>query len=250
MNRDYFIHLKSEGGLHVKEKGLFEPLKVFLLKNMGCERVYAELHDIDAVGKHGNVAIGVEMKTSLNFKVIEQAINRIGLVDYIFICVPKPKFRHRSFILDWLKELGIGLIYYDKASRTTTIYSWGKRHRRSKYTNILNNVKEEIHSVNIGGSKGGDTITEYKLTIEKIKECLYFHKNGLTIDVLLEKVQTHYSNPKPSTAATLRAHWNDNWIEFTKDENGQIVYKMKLSFRESYREQLKEDRARMRRLNK
>ncbi|WP_342472376.1 hypothetical protein MHH70_01805 [Metasolibacillus sp. FSL H7-0170] len=233
----------------MKESELFEPLKQFLLEEMGCEQVYAELHDIDAVAKHGNACIGVEMKTALNFKVIEQAISRIGLVDYIFILVPQPKQYHRFFILDWLKELGVGLMYYDEKRNVTTIHQWGKRHRRSEYINILDRVNKEIHSINVGGSKGGETITEYKLTIEKIKECLYFNSKGLTIDELLEKVQTHYSNPKPSTMATLRADWNKEWIEIV-DEGGKLVYRMKESYRNDYWKKYMERRAEIRARNR
>ena len=102
----------------MKESDLFEPLKEFLHQEMGCQQVYAEVNDIDAVGKHGDVYIGIEMKTSLNFKVIEQAINRKSIVDYVFILVPEPQNAHRPFILDWIKGLGIGLMYYNANPRT------------------------------------------------------------------------------------------------------------------------------------
>lgn len=205
------IMFSNERDEYVKESDLFEPLKEFLHQKMGCQQVYAEVSDIDVVGKHGNVYVGVEMKTALNFKVIDQAISRKGLVDYVFILVPEPKNHHRQFILDWIKGLGIGLMYYTANRKTLAeingvrIVHWGKRQRQSKYYHIADHINDEIHLVNIGGSKGGETITEYKLTIEKIKECLYFHRTGLSIDELLDKVQTHYANPKPSTMATLRA---------------------------------------------
>lgn len=239
----------------MKESDLFEPLKVFLHQEMGCQQVYAEVNDIDVVGKHGEVYIGVEMKTSLNFKVIEQAINRKSLVDYVFILVPEPKGAHRPFVLNWIKELGIGLMYYNANPRTfaetkgVNIIHWGKRQRRPKYFHIADQINEEIHLVNIGGSKGGETLTEYKLTIEKIKECLYFHRAGLTIEELLDKVQTHYANPKPSTMATLRAKWNEDWLEiYTEDKT--LKYRMKESYREEYWEEHKERRAEIRAKNR
>lgn len=239
----------------MKESDLFEPLKMFLHQEMGCQQVYAEVNDIDVVGRHGNVFIGVEMKTSLNFKVIEQAINRKCLVDYVFILVPQPKSQHRKFVLDWIKGLGIGLMYYNANPRTLSetkgvkIIYWGKRQRRSKYFHIADRINDEIHLVNIGGSKGGETITEYKLTIEKIKECLYFNRTGLTIDDLLDNVQTHYANPKPSTMATLRAKWNEDWLEiFTEDK--KLKYRMKESYREEYWAEHKERRTEMRARNR
>lgn len=241
----------------MKESDLFEPLREFLYQKMGCQQVYAEVNDIDVVGKHGNVYVGIEMKTSLNFKVIEQAISRKGLVDYVFILVPEPKNQHhRKFILDWIKGLGIGLMYYNANPRTITetngvkIVHWGKRQRRSKYFHIADCINDEIHLVNIGGSKGGETITEYKLTIEKIKECLYFHRTGMTIDELLDNVQTHYTNPKPSTMATLRAKWNEDWLEIFTTEDKKLKYRMKESYREGYWEEHKERRAEIRAKNR
>lgn len=243
------------GGSKLKESDLFEPLKEFLFRKMGCQQVYAEVNNIDAVGKHGNVYIGVEMKTSLNFKVIEQAISRTSLVDYVFILVPEPKNAHSRFVLDWIKGLGIGLMYYNANPRTLAdtkgvhIVHWGKRQRRSKYFHIEDHINDEIHLVNIGGSKGGETLTEYKLTIEKIKECLYFHPTGLTIEELLENVQTHYANPKPSTMATLRAEWNEVWLEIVKEDK-KLIYRMKESYREDYWEKNKERRAEIRARNR
>ncbi|QQP10447.1 hypothetical protein FJQ98_14235 [Lysinibacillus agricola] len=235
----------------MKESDLFKPLKKFLLQKMGCQQVYAEVNDIDVVGKHGDVYIGVEMKTSLNFKVIEQAISRKNLVDYVFILVPKPKSLHRQFVLDWIKGLGIGLMYYNANPSTITetrgvnIVYWGKRQRVSKYYHIADCINDEIHLVNVGGSKGGKTLTEYKLTIEKIKECLYSHRAGLTIDELLDKVQTHYASPKPSTMATLRGKWNEEWVEIVTEEDKRL-YRMKESYRESYWKKQKERRAEIR----
>ena len=103
--------------------------------------------------------------------------------------------------------------------------------------------------MNIGGSKGGETITEYKLAIEKIKECLYFHRAGLTIEEFLDKVQTHYANPKPSTIATLRAKWNEDWLEIITEDK-KLKYLMKEFYREEYWEEHKERRAEIRARNR
>lgn len=229
----------------MKESDLFEPAKQFLLNTMNCEKVYAEVVDLDVVGKHGSVYIGIEMKTSLNFKVIEQAVGRKHLVDYMFILVPKPKTRHASIIMDWLKSIGIGLLYYDTNvnaqyhGSSINVEQWGKRQRNSY--SIERYINETLDSINIGGVKGGETITRYKNTIDKIKHCLYFEKNGLTIKELLDRVETHYTNPKPSTAATLRAHWNLEWCEHVeREEDGEWVYRMKEECREPYWNEYKE----------
>lgn len=220
----------------MKESDLFEPTKQFLINQMNCEKVFAEVVDLDVVGQHGNVYIGIEMKTSMNFKVIEQAERRKHLVDYMFILVPKPKTHHSQMILDWLKHLGLGLIYYDEKERYTnkvSIYFWGKRQRNSKRSRISDYIDEKLDSLNVGGVKGGETITPYKNTIDKIKHLLHRNKDGLTIDEILSQVQTHYTAPKPSVAATLKKSWNEEWCECER-VNGELIYRMKETYRDIY----------------
>lgn len=220
----------------MKESDLFVPAKQFLIDQMNCEKVFAEVVDLDVVGQHGNVYIGIEMKTSMNFKVIEQAERRKHLVDYMFILVPRPKYTHSQMILDWLKHLGIGLIYYNEKERymnKVSIYSWGKRQRSAKRHKIAHYIDERLDSLNIGGVKGGESITPYKNTIDKIKHLLHRNKDGLTIDQILSEVQTHYTAPKPSVAATLRKSWNEEWCECERVD-GELIYRMKEEYRETY----------------
>lgn len=215
---------------------MFKPVKKYLLNELLCEEVYAEVLDIDVVGKIGNVYVGIEMKTSLNFKVIEQAERRKHLVDYVFILVPKPKTRHAQMIRYWLKDLGIGLLYYDEKSKyhpAITREFWGKRHKHRNYIAECIERDKALHLVNVGGVKGGESITPYKTTIDKIKHFLYFQKDGATIQQILDNVQTHYSAPKPSVIATLQAHWNQEWCEIEiKDK--ERYFKMNEDYREKY----------------
>ena len=231
----------------MKESDLFEPLKHFLLDKMKCDAVYAEVGSIDVVGQHGNYYIGIEMKTSLNFKVIAQAQERQRYVDYVFILVPLPKKQHERIVLEWIKELGIGLMYYGlnkhySYESEVRIVHWGKRNKVPYKDTTKRIIEKEKHlvSINVGGVKGGESITPYKNTIDKIKHCLYFEKNGLTIKEILERVETHYANPKPSTAATLRAHWNVAWCEYVERADGAMVYRMKEEYREPYWKEYRE----------
>ena len=231
----------------MKETELFEPLRSFLIDEMLCDQVYAEVNDLDVVGKMGNVYIGVEMKTSLNFKVIEQAISRKAFVDYMFILVPRPKNPHRHFVLDWLKQLDVGLIYFDHnpLHKPVAIQQWGKRQRSARRYKIADYINDEIHLVTIGGSKSGETLSPYKLTIEKIKAHLYFSKEWQSIEKILEEVETHYSNPKPSTIAALRAHWNKEWIEYQLIDK-KPHFRMKEEYREKYWAEYQEQLVEMR----
>lgn len=223
-------------GEQVKERDLFFPAKNFLENEIGCEKVYAEVADIDVVGKKGNIYIGIELKTTLNFKVLEQADRRKYLVDYMFILVPEPKRYHSYLAYKWLKEMGVGLMYYNPKNEYIFIFRWGKRIRISRDYNISRYIDEELHIQNVGGSKGGEILTPYKHTINKIKEYLFLRERWCSIEEILESIQTHYKNPKPSTVATLRANWNEDWVEYQWID-GKLCFRMKDEYREIYKKE-------------
>ncbi|MER2458282.1 hypothetical protein ABS751_10470 [Bacillus subtilis] len=76
----------------MKESDLFEPVKSFLIKN-GCSKVYGEVLGCDVFGINGVCDIVVELKTTLSFKLIDQALDRLNLM----------------FILQYLREKGMYL---------------------------------------------------------------------------------------------------------------------------------------------
>lgn len=102
---------------------------------------------------------------------------------------------------------------------------------------IKDYIDEEVHTKNIGGSKSGETLTSYGLTIYKIKKFLFYQRKWRTVDEILSEVETHYRNPKPSTADTLKAHWNEHWIEH-KIINGKSHFKMREDYREIFKNEL------------
>lgn len=55
----------------MKETDMFDPVKK-LLEELGCSNVYGEIMNFDVVGLRGPADVIVEMKKTLNFKVIEQ----------------------------------------------------------------------------------------------------------------------------------------------------------------------------------
>lgn len=102
----------------------------------------------------------------------------------------------------------------------------GKRHKPSR---SLRDYVLPHHRLTTGGVKSGEGVTEYSITIDNIKDCLRFRRSNegwMTVDEILEQVQTHYSNPKPSVMATLQAHWNKDWCE-TKVEGRKRYFRLK-----------------------
>lgn len=211
----------------MKEIELFEPVKNLLLERLACDKVYGEILNFDVVGLCGPADIIVEMKTSLNFKVIEQAYRALKYGHYVYIAVPKPKGSHRFIYYEFLAPKGIGLIYVGENwltmddSYVAEISHYAKFNhlvvKRYKTQKYLRTQITEWSDKNVGGSKGGETITDYSETIRKVKEFLTV--NGWsTIQQILDHCETHYANPKTSLRATLNQEWNKNWVEIKNEE--------------------------------
>ena len=97
------------------EKELFLPIREYFEEyGYVCD---GEVGDIDLYMEKGQECVAIELKESLNFKVIKQAALRQKMVDTVFIGIPTPKnMRSRDFneSVYLLKRLGIGLITVSK----------------------------------------------------------------------------------------------------------------------------------------
>lgn len=103
----------------MKEKDMFIPVKNLLMDRLHCTEVYGEIKNFDVLGMWNNANIIVEMKMTLNFKVIEQALSAKRYAQYVYIAVPKPKSSnnmHHFIEYELLKPNGIGLIYVKENS--------------------------------------------------------------------------------------------------------------------------------------
>ncbi|MCT1389826.1 hypothetical protein M4D76_16140 [Peribacillus frigoritolerans] len=211
----------------MKESDLFAPIKEYLIDEVGCSNVYGEVASCDVLGIHGPANIIVEMKKSLNFKVIEQAIDRRFYGHYMFVAVPKPKSISRLAV-SILKQHKIGLLLVDE--------SGVRKHLPARYNRDifrLTNIREKIkpyHETQVGGVKSGEGKTDYSVTIENIKTFLkrksISNDGWVSIDEILDRCETHYANPKQSVSGTLRAHWNADWCE-SKREEGKMYFRLK-----------------------
>ncbi|AQS42431.1 hypothetical protein LSG23_20415 (plasmid) [Bacillus velezensis] len=207
----------------MKESDLFEPVKSFLIKN-GCSKVYGEVLGCDVFGINGVCDIVVELKTTLSFKLIDQALDRLNHGHYVYIAVPKRKGHIPRCVKYLLEEKNIGLLEVgkDKYSDDIIVHvsipakynrlatEWKKRGLKSTRDYI-----KDYHETQMGGVKGGESVTEYSNMIDNIKDFLYRRMRGkwATIEEILNHCETYYSNPKPSLNATLQAKWNSDWCE-------------------------------------
>lgn len=206
----------------MKEYEMFEPVKALLLKS-NFDNVYAEVCNYDVVATSENAECIVEMKLHLNFKVLEQAYQGIGRAKYVYIAVPKTKQYDNNFVRKILRDYGIGLIVVDNNTARVHIES-------AVHEVVFGNIRDAIrpyNSVTVGGVKSGDGITEYSITISKIKEYMKVN-DWLTVNDIIKNVDTHYTKPENSIGATLRAKWNEGWCEF-KSVRGKSYFRYKTS---------------------
>ena len=171
----------------IKEHELNDVAKVFLT-DLGAIELHGEVIDIDLVGKtDSNILIGLELKTRLTVKVLEQAYKRINNVNYIYVGVPHDKvashFRVISPVYKHFMEYhGIGLVaLYPKQQRDylreTNFYHYeilkhAKLNRKPIWKdNTLKSLNEFTLNKD-GGFRSGDTITPYMSVVEEIKSAL------------------------------------------------------------------------------
>lgn len=144
------------------------------VKNLFEEAGYtvnAEVKNCDVTAVKGDELIIVEMKTSLNVKLLAQGINRQRSGADVYVAVPRPKnYDGRKWrdILSVIKKLELGLIFItvsDKFSfaevvidpipfKTTNTYKPKKRA-------LMDEITARRCDTNIGGVTGRKIVTSY-----------------------------------------------------------------------------------------
>lgn len=194
----------------MREYELFSPVKDFLLERLDCEKVYGEIDNLDVLGLCGNVLIGVELKTRLTFKLLDQAVRRKELVDYMYIAFPEPKNGIEMFVLDWCETQGIGIIYADsRSARVYRVAKYNRLRRIRKQNGYKYDIRDHIleySDQNIGGVPSGEVLTPYKRTIQKVQKYLEQTKE---IDLLNGRTDKGYARTR-----------------YCKNDKGNIIYNL------------------------
>jgi len=208
----------------MKESDLFLPIKKYLVESLSCTEVYGEVIDIDILALRGEDDISVELKTSLNWKVIEQAIDRSRGCQYVYVGVPETK--HLSWLAkETLERYGIGLLVVNERNRVRELIKPSKQVNKARRYRFRDYIKEH-HSKTIGGVKTGEGPTAYSETMVKVREFMK-GKGWMTAQDIAKSVKTHYSgDPVPQIRDTLRAYWNKEWCE-SKKEGNRVYFRHK-----------------------
>jgi len=149
---------------------------------------------VDIVALNGITSSAIEVKTTFNFKVFEQALGNRNHFNYSYIAVP-------SFN-DWFiqqrlcKDYGIGLLLYDGRRG----YEEVREIVHPKLNRHANNKRliERLHERNkrsLPGSKSGDSgkITAFGCTVENAVRYVQRH-SGCSMKEMIDNIGHHYDS--------------------------------------------------------
>lgn len=185
--------------------------------------LYFEVLDMDIVAKSGNILTSVEVKTNLNFKVIEQAKRNKSYCHYSYIAIPYAK--NRMFAYSICDNLGIGVLeieyskFNNKAYIRETVRPKVNRVVISKF--IKSHLTPEKKE-NVPGASGSDgtTITAFKMTLDRMEEYIERHP-GCTFKELFDNIDHHYYSFTSARGSTYQ--WiNKGVIKSIYVSNGKL----------------------------
>lgn len=169
----------------------------------------------DVVVKLEDSILVIEMKTSLNKKLLIQVIYWSTRANYIYIAVPKPKQKRRNPYLSEILARGIGVIYVDGTD--AQVFKEGKFREINLYQkSIWDKRLIPVFKDEVGGSEAtGGVLTMYKHMIQQIQRLMIRTKKEYTAQDLVKlvpEISEHYANPVQSIRHALR-EWEGDWCK-------------------------------------
>jgi len=178
----------------MKESDLFKPIES-LLKAQGFV-VQGEIKNLDVFAVKEKLTIAVEMKLAINLKLIYQVVDRLRLVDLVYLAVPQKALkalkRQQKLLLALLRKLEVGLITVQDDRAIVILeakpFDAVKVHQRNKrkQQGLMKEFLQRLDHPQIGGVKG-QRLTAYRLRAMKIKDAMM---NGKTYTIQQLKALT------------------------------------------------------------
>ena len=166
----------------VWETDLYPPVKA-LFESQGY-RVRGEVKGCDLVASKNDFLVIVELKISVNMRLLIQTVDRLSLSPNVYMAVPEPPNKRSSHwrgVQKILKMLGLGLILvtFGKTGTRAQIAFDPADYRPPRNVSKLKKLKKEFEGRssdhNIGGSHRTPLITRYKEEAIFIACCLEKH---------------------------------------------------------------------------
>lgn len=171
---------------------------------LSCYDLYFEVGAgsmVDIVAVSGSIIMGYEVKTSFNFRVIEQAYRNIHWFNYSYVCVPYG--RDHGFQYQICRDYGIGVL------------EWREYGSISPWSEIVEKVKPKLNRApikdhvrlheyqkrSIPGTSSGGRITPFTITKENMVKYVSRHP-GCTIKEMMNNISHHYHSTSGAIATT------------------------------------------------
>lgn len=148
---------------------------------------------IDIVVKSGYVTTAIEVKTTFNFGVLEQAIKNCQYTNYSYIAVPasdKPYTRH--FQEKLCRDYGVGLLVYQSPvhGRTEGITETVK----PRLNRLVYRIKlHEYHKESVAGSQS-NRMTAFKNYVRTLQQHIRRHPSGISLKKVFDEGFVHYAS--------------------------------------------------------
>jgi hypothetical protein len=163
----------------MNESDLYHPVKNLLTKQ--GFNVQGEVKQLDVFGLKESLTIAVELKLIINLKLILQAVDRLKLVDLVYLAVPQKAIKtlknDYSLFIGLLRKLEIGLITVQDDQAIVVIeatpFDAKKSHQANKrrQQGLMKEFLQRLDHPQLGGVKG-QRLTAYRLRAMKIKDAM------------------------------------------------------------------------------
>jgi len=175
---------------------------------LSCYDLYFEIptRNVDIVAKSGILLMAFEVKTMLNFKVIEQAFYNIQYFHYSYICVPNPK-GNIGFQQRICEKFGIGILGHNEIMGVRELCK--PRLNRKALTKYVKLPEYSKRSIAGAPSNSGTTITAFKHTIDNMEKYIRRHP-GCSLKECISEVSHHYGSESTAIASIYK--WLNNGV--------------------------------------
>lgn len=199
-------------------QSLFPDCEIFYeVKSYGSRKI-----DVVVRSKE-QLIISVELKLSLNLKVIYQAHTNTEFSHYTFIAIPKKSVMKikKDFIISICRALNIGILIISNSYnefKTELYFHEIIEKNPKKKLKLLEGQK----TFSQGGESGGACYTQFKQTCEHIIKFLNTCEGkSCEFDYLIDSIDHHYKN-KTSAKSSLKKYIADGVVKGVKIVGNEI----------------------------